>query len=94
MNELGVNVAVPDPLRPTAPRLVAPSWNVTVPVGVPLPGATTEILAVSVTDWLRMDGFADELTVVVVVAFPIVWFTPPPPAPAVLLEPKFPSPLY
>ena len=31
------------------PRLVAPSRKVTVPVGVPVPGATTATVAVKVT---------------------------------------------
>jgi hypothetical protein len=45
--------------------LVAPSKNVTVPVGVPEAVAT---VAVKVTLWPNVDGFKDEVTVVVVVA--------------------------
>ena len=33
------------------PRVVDPSLNVTVPVGVPAPGAVTVTVAVKVTDW-------------------------------------------
>lgn len=43
-----------------------PSRNVTVPVGVPDPGATGETVAVNVTDCPKTDGFTDEVTVVVV----------------------------
>jgi hypothetical protein len=54
-----VNVAVPA-LRAVDPSVVAPSLNVTVPVGEPPngPGAT---LAVKVTDWPKVEGFGDEL---------------------------------
>jgi len=43
---------------------VAPSKNVTVPVGVP--DAAT--VAVKVTLWPNVDGFTDDVIVVVVVA--------------------------
>jgi len=57
-----VNVAmlpasVPDPM------FVAPSKNVTVPVGVPDPVAT---VAVKVTLWPNVEGLFDDVTVVVV----------------------------
>jgi hypothetical protein len=42
--------------------------NVTVPVGVPLPGATALTVAVNMTDWPTVEGLADEVTVVVVLA--------------------------
>jgi len=38
-------------------------------VGVPLPGATGETVAVKVTDWPIIDGFCDEVTLEVVLAF-------------------------
>ena len=41
-----------------------PSRNVTVPVGVPAPGAIRVSVAVKVTDWPETEGFADEVTVV------------------------------
>jgi len=43
-----VNVAIP-PLSVPVPIGLPPSRNVTVPVGVPDPGATGEIVAVNVT---------------------------------------------
>ena len=48
------------------PSAVAPSLNVTVPVAVPLLAAT---LAVKVTAWPTVDGFADEVNVVAVAIF-------------------------
>jgi hypothetical protein len=46
---LVVNVAEP-PDRVPVPSVLAPSMKVTVPVGVPEPGATAETVAVKVTD--------------------------------------------
>src|SRR5437867_8878683 len=48
------------------PRLVAPSLNVTVPVGVPVAGATALTVAVKNTVWPDTEGLSDEETVVVV----------------------------
>ena len=48
------------------PNDVEPSRNVTVPVGIPEPGASAVIVAVNVTDWPKTDGFADEATTDVV----------------------------
>ena len=62
-----VNVAM-SPLSVPVPIGLPPSRNVTVPVGVPAPGATGETVAVNVTDWPKTDGFTDEVTVVVVSA--------------------------
>jgi hypothetical protein len=59
-----LKVAWPAPSSVEVPKVVVPSLKVTVPVGVP-PLEVTE--AVNVTDWLKTDGLADELTVVVVV---------------------------
>jgi hypothetical protein len=62
-----VNVAVPADIVPV-PSVVVPSRNVTGPVSV----ATVVLpvtVAVKVTDCPKTDGFADEATVVVVVAF-------------------------
>ena len=36
--------------------------NVTVPVGVPEPGALAVIVAVNVTDWPNTEGLAEEVT--------------------------------
>ncbi len=59
-----VNVAML-PLSVPDPILVAPSKNVTVPVGVP---DVVAIVAVKVTLWPNVEGFKDDVTVVVVVA--------------------------
>ena len=68
------NVAVPVLSSAPVPSVVAPSKNVTVPVGVPVPdvGAT---VTVNVTDCPTADGLAEELSVVVVAANDIP-FTP------------------
>jgi hypothetical protein len=58
-----VNVALPAD-KVAVPRVVAPSRNVTVPVGVPEAGATAVTVAVNVTACPGDDGFSDELTVV------------------------------
>ena len=54
------------PVSVLLPRVVEPSLKVTVPVGVPLPGAPAETVAVKVTDWPKTEGFADDATEVVV----------------------------
>ena len=61
------NVAVPK-LKVPVPIVVPASLNVTVPVGVPVPGDTALTVAVKVTDWPDTEGFADEATVVVLLA--------------------------
>jgi len=48
------------------PSVVDPSLNVTVPVGLPLPGEVTDTVAVNVTDCPKLDGLALEETLVVV----------------------------
>ena len=65
-----VTVAVP-PLKVTVPSTVeAPLPNVTVPVGVPEPGALTVTFAVNVTGWPQTDGLLLDVRVVVVGALP------------------------
>jgi hypothetical protein len=66
------NVALPE-LKVAVPRVAAPSRNVTVPVGVPVAGGTALTVAVKVTDWPKMDGLSDEVTVVEVPALFTVW---------------------
>jgi len=62
-------VAVP-PDKVTGPPKALPSiWNCTVPVRVPAPGATGFTVAVKDTDWPDTDGFTDEATVVVLLAW-------------------------
>src|ERR1700720_1126593 len=59
-------VACPGPSRALVPKVLDPSLKVTVPVARPLPGALAVTAAVKVTGWLYTDGFAEELTTVVV----------------------------
>jgi hypothetical protein len=61
------NVATPLEFSDDVPICSVPSWKVTCPVGVPeVPEAT---LAVKVTVCPSVDGFTDEVNVVVVFAF-------------------------
>src|SRR6185295_1280240 len=57
------------------PSVVAPSLNVTVPVGTPTAGATAVTVAVKVTDSPDRDGFTDEVSAVVVSPFCTTWST-------------------
>ena len=50
------------------PSVVAPSLNVTVPLGVPAPGDAALTVAVKVTDWPNTDGLNEDASVVVVSA--------------------------
>lgn len=59
-------VATPEPFSVPVPSVVAPSLNVTLPVGVPEPGAETVTVAVKVTDCPKTDGFTLEMSAVVV----------------------------
>jgi hypothetical protein len=63
------NVATPDPFSVPVPRVVVLSLKVTVPVGVPLAGELTVTVAVNVTVCDAADGFADEVTTVIVFAW-------------------------
>lgn len=80
---------MPALLRLPVPNTVAPSRKVTVPVGVPAPGATPPTFAVSITVCPRIDGLGDADTVVVVPA----WLTTCVSANDVLGA-KFTSPAY
>ena len=60
------NVAWPDPFKATVASSVEPSMNLTFPVGVPEPGETAATVAVKVTLCPETDGFADEVSDVVV----------------------------
>ena len=64
-----VNVAWPLPFNVPVPIGVAPSLNVTVPVGVPAPGKVADTEAVKVTDCPSLDGLLLEVTAVVVAAW-------------------------
>jgi len=63
------SVAMPLALSVDEPTTVAPSLNVTVPVGVPVPdeGVTA---AVNRTIWPEVDGFGDEPIDVLVLITP------------------------
>ena len=64
-----VQVAVPAPLTGTLPhRAAAPSLKVTVPVGVPVAGATAVTVAVKVTLCPKLDGLTLEASAVVAFA--------------------------
>ena len=66
--KLVVNVAVPPVPTATVPRTTLPSLNVTVPVGVPPPGATAATVAVKVTAWPVTAGLTDDPRATVVAA--------------------------
>jgi hypothetical protein len=65
-------LAVPE-LKVAVARAALPSRNVTLPVGVPEPGATALTVAVNVTSCRNTDGFADETTTVDELALFTVW---------------------
>jgi hypothetical protein len=65
-----VKLAVP-PLIVPEPRVVEPSRKVIVPVAV------LGKLAVKVTDWLMVEGFSEDVSKTVGVAFVTVWLVVP-----------------
>src|SRR5579871_2253353 len=67
-SEAVVNVAVSALPSALVAKVTLPSRNVTVPVGVPAPGATGVTVAVSVTDWPNVEGLGTTLNPVVVEA--------------------------
>jgi hypothetical protein len=67
-----VRLAVPPESVPV-PMVVTPSLNVTVPVGVPAPGATAATVAVNVSDWPKTEGFGPVVRATVVVV--LAWLT-------------------
>src|SRR5438094_272503 len=71
--ESPVLVALPLDKVTALPKFTPLVWNWTVPVRVPAPGATGLTVAVKVTDWPNTDGLVEEVSVVVVPAWPIVW---------------------
>ena len=64
VNEAIENVATPDPFSVPLPSVVAPSRNVTVPVGVP-PVPVWVAVAVNVTFAPNVDGFGEAARVTV-----------------------------
>jgi hypothetical protein len=73
-NVLSVKVAWP-PDRLALPSDVLPSRKVTLPAGVPAPGATAATMAVKVTAWPETVGLAEEVSVVAVVAGLMTWLS-------------------
>jgi len=73
------------------PSVLAPSLNVTVPVGAPAPGGVTETVVTNVTGWPNVEGEpgADVGVPAVVPALLTVW----PPASVPLTAVLKPSPL-
>ena len=71
VSALVVSVAWPAVSGPV-PRLVAPSVKVTVPLEMPEPGVT---VAVKVTAWPAVDGFALDASAVPVGATVTVWMS-------------------
>ena len=66
-----VNAAFAEPSNATVASVVAPSLNTTLPVGLPVPGATADTDAVNVTGCPNADGDTEgEMTVVV-----SIWWT-------------------
>jgi hypothetical protein len=65
-----VNVALPPLSMGAVPRVVEPSWKVTLPVGVPLAGDVT--VAVRVTGVPDAEGFDDDVRDVVVELLAVV----------------------
>jgi len=63
-----VNVMLQFPAATVALQLWVPSLTVTVPVGVPLPGATAVTVNVKLTGWPTAEGFELWPVMVVVVA--------------------------
>jgi len=70
-----MRVAMP-PLRIPVPIEVPLSRKVTVPVGVPAPGAEAVMVAVKVTDWPKTEGFTEEMTAVVELSLLTTWGFP------------------
>ena len=66
--------ASPEPSKFAEPKIVAPLWNVTVPVGTALPEAGFTV-AVNVTDAPNAIGLADATMVDVVAIAACVTFT-------------------
>src|SRR5947208_1224304 len=65
--------AWPDELTGTVLRTLLPSRNVTLPVGVPVPGATGLMVAVKVRAWPNSDGLGPAVKAILVVV--VIWLT-------------------
>jgi hypothetical protein len=65
-----LNVAFPALFSVTVPNVAVPSWKVTVPAGLPAPGATTVTVEANATDWPKLAGLGDADKLVAVWACP------------------------
>src|SRR5260370_39672355 len=70
-----VNAACPAAFRDAVPSVLFLSLKVTVPVGMPVPGALAATVAVKVTAWPLLEGLGAEVTVLGVPAVLTVWET-------------------
>jgi hypothetical protein len=85
-----LNAILQLPTATLAVQVWVPSLTVTVPVGVPLPGALAATVNVKLTAWPVTEGSGVSAVMVVVVAAAFtVWATP-----ADVLPVKFPLPAY
>ena len=57
---------MPEEFRVWVLSVLAPSLNVTLPVGIALPGEFATTVAVRVTFWPCFEGLCDEVTALVV----------------------------
>lgn len=64
MNADDVHVATPAVIAVFVHTALPSTLKVTVPVGVPDPGAFDETVAVNVTDWPVTEGFTEDATAV------------------------------
>lgn len=71
-----LNVATPE-AKVMVASVVAPSLKVTVPFGVPVPGATAVTVAVNATDWPAQAGLSDEVAATTVFALASALPAPP-----------------
>src|SRR6266513_5311081 len=83
-----VNATLQLPTATVALQLWVPSLTVTVPAGVPLPGAVAVTVNVKLTAWPVAEGSGVSAVIVVVVAAAVTAWG----APAEVLPPKLPSP--
>src|SRR2546428_5371032 len=85
-----LNAILQLPAATLALQLWVPSFTVTAPVGVPLPGALAVTVNVKLTAWPTADGLGVCAVIVVVVPAAVtVWATP-----ADVLPANVPSPAY
>src|SRR5580693_1455842 len=70
-----LNVATPEPFSVAVPNTFVPSSKVTVPVGVPDPGAFAATVVVKVIDWPKSEGFTELDAEVLLASSLTVWLT-------------------